>query len=787
MPGARGKLALLLVAAGLLLQGCGAGRSAYRAGNREAREGNWDLAVARYTKAVRADPEHVGYRIALQNALFQAARDHFREGKQLMAEQDFAGAIEQFEISIKYDPSSESTSVALEEAREKLRQREAEREHRETFEERRERAQAVQVPLPVLSPRSQAPITLDFTEQNLSRIFEALSKLSGVNILLDRDFADSQVDVRLSGVSFEQALEQITFVNRLFFKVLNQNTVIIVPETAQKRRMYDENLLQTFYLQSADVNETVGLITKLAGIQKVAGNEALGSVTVIGTPDEIAAVGRIIQANDKARGEVVVEIQILEVNRDAVKAFGIELSNYEVDATFSPTGQEGEVDSGFTNVRAHVLSSLNLADFIVSIPSSVFARFLQTDSNVRILASPKLRAAEGQQTQLRVGTEVPIPQTTFTATQAGAQTFAPATSFTYRNVGVTVDLTPSVNSGGEITLELVAEFSLIGDDRNVGTGTNPLIVPTFLTRSVTGTLRVRDGETSLLGGLVLRREADTLRGALGLQDVPVIGGLFRSNRKQVQDQEVILSITPHIVRAPRVTEEDMTSLYVGREKIEVPGARPPLFGPPEEEAAGAAEAAPPTAEETPAEAGDVAEPVADADATGEPEAVPESETPPDQRPPAEQAESNDASALGERLRSRSAVRALFRPSELGLAVGESRDVDLVVLSAPEFATVELVLAYDGAIAEADRIVPGPLLTLGGESVGLESSLTSGQVRATFRRASGASGSGGVATLRLRGLAEGSTALEVVSLTLVSGTGERVDVPAAAGRVVVAAP
>jgi general secretion pathway protein D len=609
-----------------------------------------------------------------------------------------------------------------------------------------------------------------------------------VNILLDRDFADSQVSVRLSGVSFEQALEQITFVNRLFFKVLNQNTVIIVPETAQKRRMYDENLLQTFYLQSADVNETVGLITKLAGIQKVAGNETLGSVTVIGTPDEIAAVGRIIEANDKARGEVVVEIQILEVNRDAVKAFGIELSNYEVDATFSPTGQEGEVDSGFTNVRAHVLSSLNLADFIVSIPSSVFARFLQTDSNVRILASPKLRAAEGQQTQLRVGTEVPIPQTTFTATQAGAQTFAPATSFTYRNVGVTVDLTPSVSASGEITLELVAEFSLIGDDRNVGTGSNPLIVPTFLTRSVTGTLRVRDGETSLLGGLVLRREADTLRGALGLQDVPLIGGLFRSNRKQVQDQEVILSITPHIVRAPVVTEEDMTSLYVGREKIEVPGARPPLFGPPEEEAEGESDAAGAPAEETAPEAELVEEPAPQSDgADGATERAPEAEPPGDEEPPPEEAASTDASALSERLRSRSAVRALFRPSELGLAVGESREVDLVVLSAPEFATVEVVLAYDGAIAEADRIVPGPLLTLGGESVGLESSLASGQVRATFRRASGASGSGGVATLRLRGLAEGSTALDVVSLILVSASGERVEVPAAAGRVVVAAP
>jgi general secretion pathway protein D len=429
-----------------------------------------------------------------------------------------------------------------------------------------------------------------------------------------------------------------------------------------------------------------------------------------------------------------------------------------------------------------VLSSLNLADFVVSVPSTVFARFLQTDSNVRILAAPKLRAAEGQQTELRVGTEVPIPQTTFTATQAGAQTFAPATSFTYRNVGVTVNLTPRVNTHGEITLELDAEFSLIGDDRNVGTGSNPLIVPTFLTRRVTGTLRVKDGETSLLGGLVLRREADTFRGALGLQDIPVIGGLFRSNTKRLDDQEVVLSITPHIVRAPHVTQEDMTSLYVGREKIEVPGARPPLFGEPED-----AEPAPPEGE--PAE-GPQAPAAAESGSDEEsvPDGAPEPESLDDEALevlPAEASADEDGGEQSPPVAT--AARALFRPSEVGLAVGESRDVDLVVLSAPEFSSVELVLVYDGTVVETDRVTPGPLLTLGGESVGLESSLASGRVQATFRRASGASGSGGVATLRLRGLSGGATELEVVSLTLLTASGERVAVPGAAGRVVVAEP
>ena len=174
-----------------------------------------------------------------------------------------------------------------------------------------------------------------------------------------------------------------------------------------------------------------------------------------------------MDSHDKARGEVLVELEILEVNRTRLKQYGIELSNYSASVTFAPTGAAGELDDGgFTNVRAHLLSSLNLADFVVQIPSTLLVRFLQTDANVRILASPRLRAAEGKKTTLRIGTEVPVPVTTFqTTASVPGQAFTPATSFQYRNVGVNLELTPKVHASGEITLELAAEFSLLGPDR----------------------------------------------------------------------------------------------------------------------------------------------------------------------------------------------------------------------------------------------------------------------------------------------------------------------------------
>ncbi len=436
--------------------------------------------------------------------------------------------------------------------------------------------------MPALSPRSQNPITLRFTDQSLEKVFEALAKLSGVNILFDPDYRDQDVAVSLTGVTFEQALDQISFVNKLFYKVVDQNTVIIVPETAQKRRMYDENLVQTFYVENVGVNEALAIITKLTGVQKVVANEPLGAITAVGTPGQLAMIEHILRTNDKALGEVIVKVEILEVNRTHMRTYGLALSNYAAGATFSPTGGEGEVADGFTNVRAHILSSINLSDFIISLPSSVTANFLKDDTNVRILAAPRLRAAHGKKATLQIGTEVPIPVTSFTAVQPGGSNFSPATSFQYRNVGVTLELTPQITPEGEIVVDMLAEFSSIGADRPIG----DLAIPEFLSQRVTGILRLRDGQTTLLGGLLTTRESETLKGVLGLSSIPLIGGLFTNKTVEDDSVEILISITPRVVRAPKLRAEDFESLMVGtQDRTEVPSARPPLFGedPAEEE------------------------------------------------------------------------------------------------------------------------------------------------------------------------------------------------------------
>jgi general secretion pathway protein D len=630
---------------------------------------------------------------------------------------------------------------------------------------------------------------MKFDDASLEKILTSLGKLAGVNVVFDEGFRDKRVNFAVMGVTFEEALDQLTFVNRLFYKVIDQNTIIIVAESAQKRRQYDDNYVQTFYLQNADANETMALVTKLTGIQKVAANQALGAITLVATPDALAFAQKVIDSNDKAKGEVLVEVQILEINRSELKRFGIELSNYEGSLTFSPTGAAGEVAGGATNVRAQLLSSLNLADFIVSLPSTLTARLLHTDSTVRILAAPKLRAAEGKKTELKIGTEVPYPVTTFTATQAGTSSFAPATSFNYRNVGVTLGVTPKVSASGEIALEMQAEFSAIGDDRNVGTGQNPIIVPTFLTRNVNGTLRLRDGETTMLGGLLSTREADSLRGALGVSSIPVIGKLFSGRTKGFDSFEILLSITPMIVRAPKVTEDDLRTLNVGStDLVRVQDARPPLFG---------EEPTPPTPTPPAGAPPLLPLPTPSPSVTPAPKPAASPTPTPTPRPPSPAAapapgaspspSPSPAAAPTPSPAPAPAPTAVIRPGVLGLRAGENGAVDVVVLGASDLIAVDLTLAFDRTLLEAVEIAPGPLMTLGQPSIGAERTIEAGRVRVRLTRPSPTAGSGGVALARFKALRVGEGTLQVQALTLIGADGSTRSVEVPGSRVSVTPP
>jgi general secretion pathway protein D len=792
-PGGRSGRALAVLLAGAVLSaGCGA-RWAYRQGQGEAKKGNWDMAVARLTKAHQKDPDNIAYKIALENARVQASRQHYMQARRHMAADELDKAVEELEIAVKFDGANKSAADDLIIVRAKILKREEDKRRLTDFDAMKTRAQAQRLPIPVLSPRSTAPIHMNFADQSLQTIFEALGKVAGVNVLFDADYRDKKAKVQLQGVTFQEALDQITFAHRLFYKVIDKNTIIIVQDSQAKRRVYEDLLLRTFYLQNVDTKEVEAILKTALGPQaKVLGNPTVNALTVIGTVDQLALAERVIGANDKAKGEVMVEVQIMEVNRNKLKEYGIRLSNYGAGLSLAPIADPaaGASAPADLNIRAHLLSSLNLSDFIISIPSGIFTRFLQTEDAVKILASPRLRAAEGKKTALKIGTEVPIPVTTFTAaaTPGTGQTFAPATSFQYRNVGVNLELTPKVTAAGEITLELGAEFSLPG---NVSTVAGQEL-PTFFTRTVNGILRVRDGETTLVGGLLQQRETETFAGALGIQSIPILNRLIPSSSRRNEQMEILISITPHLVRAPKIVEEDLRPVLIGtQDLVRVEGARPPLFGEPEVAPSPAPSPAAPPGPATGRPPGTVSpgQPPAGEQPTpavtpvppqGLPTPLPAPGGEPTPDPNATPSPTPPPSGGG-------ASGSAFSPPETSVRAGEMTTVSLVLMNAQNVTGVELMVAYDPGVLEAVDVGPGTLLTLDGSAVGSERNIEPGRMRARLTRPTPTSGSGVVAQLTFRALSPGASALNVEAIALTTaGGGTAAPALAAPARVTVTA-
>ena len=522
---------------------------------------------------------------------------------------------------------------------------------------------------------------------------------------------------------------------------------------------------------------------------------------------------RIIDANDKARGEVVVEVQVLELNRTKIREWGIDISNYSASATLSPTGATNEITAGLLNIRAYLLSSLNQADWVVTLPSTILAKFTESNNLARVLAAPRLRAAEGKKAELKIGEEVPIPVTTFGAGAAagGVGSYIPATSFQYRNVGVNLSLTPRVAASGDITLEFAAEFSILGGNQNVGSANRPARradVPDPQRHRGVAPARRRGGADRRAGPV---ERDDGHRRCARCPSIPILGKLFGTHKRQFDDSEVVISMTPHVVRAPKLVESDFRSLRVGTQEVpRVEGARPGLFGKEPEAPEAARRPARPRPlrpgrdrprlrrlflhrrlrSQRPRRQRPRPGPAAAPTSGAPPGPVSPTEPPPAAAPAASpvppEATAGSAAAVSPPAPADARpVTALFSPPEVALRVGQAGGLALVLVGARDVQSIEVTLAWDPALAEVTDVAAGSLLTLDGSPVSAERAVEAGRARVRFSRAVGATGSGAVVAVTMKGLKAGSGSIVVESLAIGRGGSTERPAPPAPGRMVVA--
>ncbi|MCI0416868.1 cohesin domain-containing protein [bacterium] len=547
---------IILFSAAFLWTGCAA-QKAYKRGQEAAKRGEWDRAVAQYIVALNKKPDNPQYRVGFERARLAASQFHFQKAKQLVTTGNYEQAVIEYQLALDFDPTNQYIANELKNARleyEKQLNIEKLTEIEKAKAEAKKKTQIYKV----LGPEAETTIqSLKFHDDSLKHILDSLGALAGINIVYDSDFRDQEFSVSLDNITFRNALEQILVANRLYFKPLDQSTILIVPDNPQKRRQYDEQVIQTFYLSNAELNDVLNLIRSVMQIQRIATNPQLNAITLRDTPDKIAIAQKIIEANDKSRSEILLNIEILEVDRDRALNYGVNLSTYSVTQVLNVTG---DADSAGI-IRGDQFRGIDAASWTFTIPGIIYSA-LVTDQYTKLLATPQIRASEGQQVTVRLGDRVPIPVNviqTAVAQPGQAITTFPTTTFQQQDVGINIDVTPRVHHNREISLTMRFELTSI---TALGSASIP---PTIGNRTVNTVIRLKDGETNLLAGLLRRDERKSLRGLPGIHKIPILRDLFASNDKTLQEKDIIFTITPHILRTPNITAEDLAPIWIGTE------------------------------------------------------------------------------------------------------------------------------------------------------------------------------------------------------------------------------
>ena len=810
-----GRLALVLAVA-LLVGGCAAGK-AFRQGGLATRAGNLDLAVSAYRRAVQADPDNATYKIALERAMLAASRAHLERAKAFEDQDQLEAALGEYRLGSEYDPTNRLALAKIAALERTIRERAEAARPRPAIEQLRERARAATAEPALLNfTTPMGPIR--FNNTNLRDVLNAIAIFTGINVMYDREVVDRPVTIQLDGATLEQALNQVMTMNQLSYKVLNARSIFVFPDTPPKHAQYDEQVIRTFYLSHADpteMSQVVSTIIRLPGIAiqpAVAVNRTTNTLTVRATSSVVQIIERIIQQNDKPRAEIVVDVEILEVDRQRTKSYGLNLSQYALGGIFSPevspsstttttptTGTGGTATTTTTTGRATgpgagtsptafnlntISRGITTADFYMAVPTAI-VRFLESDTRTKLVAKPQLRGAEGTKLTLNLGDEIPIISTSYTPIATGGAGVNPLSSYQYKAVGVIVEMTPRVTLEGDILLDLSGESSSRGTDVVIA-GIN---IPSFGTRKVTTRLRLRDGEPNLLAGLLREDERKSLSGFPGAINVPVFRQLFSANDSAIAQTDIVMLLTPHIVRTSEISEEDLKPIFIGSQQNLGVGGPPPLIAvpPPAEAPAAPTTPAPPTTVPAPGGATIVAPPgttpvpgtilvPAPSPTPPSPQLEPTPQattlpglpgpptTPPgpSAAPAAEAATTPDAAPESITSPGIGSAQVLVTPPGTTFRVGGGPyTVPLTITNAARVSTVALTLTYDPIRLRVRTVQEGSFMRAGGVNVAFGQQVTPGRVDITAARAAdatGASGTGLLAAVLFDAIAPGTATL-----------------------------
>lgn len=791
---------VLLLCTLSLLSGCASNASkTFKAAEKLEMEGKYEEAMYSYAESFKSDPTVNEPRMRFLKARQKAADQRFELGMALVEKGNHSAALQEFLAAQGIDPTQErfkqqieittrykDAQQAFKEGRDFEKGNKLKDAHRqyikaaELFPKNTEYQAALEHITTLrkskldgfeLRVKSDKPITLKFKDAKIKDVFNILTQLSGINFVFDEGIKDTPVSIYIENASFQQALDLLTNMNKLGTKNLNETTVLVFQNTPEKSKQYDDMVLRTFHLNYMDAKKAINLIRTMIQVRKAYVNEDSNSIVVRDTEDVVGVVEKILDANDLPEAEVVLDVEVMEISDKNAENIGLLLSNYNVQlGGFTNSGKPlasslsaattTSTSSGTTTTTAatvdnlaRVFSTKGFGGY-VTVPTATF-NLAKSLAKGEVLSNPKIRVKNKEKSKFNVGTRVPITTTTLngTVSQVNVQ---------YVDVGVKVNAEPTIQLNNEISIKLNLEVSSILTKEKVG-GDGLTTVVTIGTRNIETVLSLKDGETSVIGGLIQRSDSTDKTKLYLLSDIPLIGPLFTNTNSSKDKTELMLAITPRLVRGISVPLPGLASFASGKED------HPSLLRPMssfdlepvfegETQPAGAdkkgasvpAAARKPTPTATPS-AAVVPTPVPAVSPSAKP-VVPVQTAPVTQKP-AEVTTTPDivpppalVPSLAPVAPASRSLLQIAAPSSV--QVGQQFTIDIKISEVKDLANAPFVLSYDPVFVDFISVTEGPFLKKDGKQTIFSSKAdsASGAVTVALKRAPGSEGVSGAGIL-----------------------------------------
>jgi general secretion pathway protein D len=733
----------------------------------EARQ-DYEAAFEFYKAAYQQKPDDLRYRVPFERTRMLSAASKIKRGQKLRDQGNLQEALTAFQQALEVDPSNDlaaqeirRTQLMMQKGPSPGQASAVSPDRRDEEDPLRKRLEGASSPV-ALAQFPDSPITaLEMTEDS-KVAYETIGKLAGINVLFDPDYTSRRLSIKLKGVSLQEGLDIIALESRTFWRPVTPNTIFVAQDTQAKRRELEQNVVKTFYLGNVsgptDLQDIVNAIRTVLEVQRIQQIPSQSAIVIKGTPDQLALAAKMIDDIDKSKPEVIVDVWVAQVRRDKLRNLGITppqnltvaLQGTNTTSTGTGTGTTTTTSGGGLNFND--LQHLNSTNYAVTIdPLKAVALF--SDADTKIMQNPKLRATDNEKATLTIADKIPIATGSFgtpLGIGTGVGSVGVNTQFTYTDVGVKMEITPRVHPDGQVTLKTSLEISNLNGSQTIGGITQPIIS----TRKVEHTIRLMDGETNLLGGILEVQDTSSTGGTPFLGQIPLLKYLFSSTQKEHITNELVFVLVPHIVRSQELNDLNRRAFDVGTGSgidLRMAGRQVPASNV-------TPAAATPAPQQQPAGGAPVT-PARQPAATG-----PQQQVPGQQPPPPQNAAPQGTPAQQPALKP-GQVGLRLEPGALQQQMGSTFFMTVVLSQGEDIASVPIQLSYDPKLFQFMKVTNGDFLAKDGQNVALvyRDDPATGRLQITAQRTPGSqgiTGEGTVFNLTFTAKAKGTGAISI---------------------------